>query len=363
MGYSFNQHIYPEVKSMHVLWISPGFASDEQDDGCIPPLQLLAGALKARGVDVQILTLAYPFSRAEYVWHGIQIKSGYGWNRRWFRWINWMRVIRFALQWHRIRKFDIIHSFWLGPSWLIGHYLHWKWRVPQVTTLMGQDVLKSNFYLKLLNRSRAKALVAVSHYQNLQFKKNTGFSDLPIISWGLALPDDSIPKSSLRLIDILGCGSLVPVKNWDVWLQVVDRLLIKFPDLKIEIIGEGPELKLLQLRIAALKLQNKIRLLGKLPRSQVLKKMADAKILLHTAHFESFGMVLLEAAANGCQVISTPVGIAPEIAACGDTVDELVHLSQEALENPNTKYLPKVHTTAETSAGYIKLYTEFIDRW
>jgi len=350
------------LKSIRVLWISPGFASDEQDDGCLPPLQLLALALKDRGVDLQILTLAYPFYGAEYLWHGIQIKSGYGWNRRWFRWINWMRIIRFAAQWYRIRKFDIVHSFWLGPSWLIGNYLKWKWHVPHITTLMGQDVLRSNFYLKLLNRSLAQALVAVSHYQHLQFKRTTGFSDLPIIGWGLALHDDSNPKSYFRTIDILGCGSLIPVKNWDVWLQVVGRLLIRFPDLKIEIIGEGSELKLLQHLIAALKLQNKIILLGKLPRSQVLKKMAESKILLHTSHFESFGMVLIEAAANGCQVISTPVGIAPEIGTCGNTIDELVQLVQEALEHPNTKKIPKIHPIEETSAAYIKLYNEFINK-
>lgn len=37
-------------------------------------------------------------------------------------------------------KFDIVHSFWLGPSWLIGNYLKWKWHVPHITTLMGRIV-------------------------------------------------------------------------------------------------------------------------------------------------------------------------------------------------------------------------------
>ena len=72
-------------------------------------------------------------------------------------------------------------------------------------------------------------------------------------------------------------------------------------------------------------------------------------------------MVLIEAAANECQVISTPVGIAPEIGTCGNTIDELVQLVQEALEHPNTKKIPKIHPIEETSAAYIKLYNEFIN--
>ena len=82
---------------MNVLWISPGFAADENDSTCIPSLQLLALALKTKEINLDILTIGFPFTSTAYTWNTISVKSGYGANGKWLRWLNWIRVYQLSL--------------------------------------------------------------------------------------------------------------------------------------------------------------------------------------------------------------------------------------------------------------------------
>lgn len=57
-----------------------------------------------------------------------------------------------------------------------------------------------------------------------------------------------------------------------------------------------------------LKVQNRVQLLINEPRSVLLEKLSDAKVLLHTQFFEAFGMSVVEAMAAGCVPIVPDVG-------------------------------------------------------
>lgn len=340
---------------MRVLWLTPGFAAHEQDFNCIPPLQLLAHELSIQNIELQIIAFEYPFNDQPYKWNDIPVISANGGNRRWPRFSNWLRVIRYAKRNQQQQKFDAIHSFWLGPAWLIGRYLAAQWGIPHYTTLMGQDVLRNNRYLHLLWPGGAQNLVALSNFQNDVFEKTSGRRAAHLIPWGVdareipaVLPDD-------RPIDILGCGSLIPLKNWDLWLNVVTGLVKIKPALRAELIGEGPERTKLENLIQQLDLQENVNLPGALPRPEVLVRMQQSKVLLHTARFESFGFVLAEAAMNGCKVVSTPVGIAPEMAFCGNMETALLQQIIEALNQAHVP--PKApFTISETAQKYLALY-------
>jgi glycosyltransferase involved in cell wall biosynthesis len=88
--------------------------------------------------------------------------------------------------------------------------------------------------------------------------------------------------------------------------------------------------------------------------------MRRAKVLLHTAYYESFGYVLTEAAANGCHVVSTEVGIAPQIAECATTFEGMCNRLRWALERPPLQ-APEVPYTMDTTVQqYWKLYENTI---
>ncbi|MDO8365464.1 MAG: glycosyltransferase [Saprospiraceae bacterium] len=341
---------------MRVLWLSPGFPADEQDLNCLPTLQLLARTLITQGIDLQVITLGYPFHAQPFRWHGIPVISGYGFNRQWFRWYNWIRVLRYAQAAHLQQKFDLIHSFWLGPGWLIGRYLHKKWNIPHFTTLMGQDVLSDNKYRHFLKTHHAQTLIAVSDFQNNAFEKTTGKRAAHTIPWGVSR--DEIPEkcSVHRPVDVLGCCALIPLKNWRLWLQVIAGIVQYKPDLRAELIGDGVDSTAVESLLRQAGLEQNVKLLGHIPRAAVLARMRESKVFLHTARFESFGFVLAEAAMSCCRVVSTPVGIAAQLTAPGQTIEALVKQLLVALDKPLLKLPNTPFSMEETAQAYLRLY-------
>jgi glycosyltransferase involved in cell wall biosynthesis len=51
----------------------------------------------------------------------------------------------------------------------------------------------------------------------------------------------------------------------------------------------------------------------KIGRESLAQEYRQASVLLHLARYESFGLPFIEAAAFGAPVVTTPVGIAPEL--------------------------------------------------
>lgn len=347
---------------MRILWLSPGFAAHEQDYNCIPPLQLLAKALQREGVEICILTLGYPFDNQAYTWHGISVQSCYGKNKSRFRWINWWRMQRFAQKMHATSPFDVIHSFWLGPCWLVGRQLARRWSIPHWTTLMGQDVLPENRYRFLLKPHHCPNLIALTHFQNQLFEKNNHLKAAQVIPFGIDPQEIPGTLSEHRPIDILGCGSFIPLKNWPLWLQTVALCKKSQPNLKAVLIGDGTQhAEIVQLAYQ-LGLQDTVTFTGHIPRSAVFQYMQQSKVFLHTAQFESLGYVLEEARMLGCQLVSTPVGIAPEIAACASTEIELSALVLKLLAGPWKEVGAIAWSIQDTAKGYCKLYATYLNQ-
>jgi glycosyltransferase involved in cell wall biosynthesis len=341
---------------INVLWITPGFAASNDDHNCIPPLQLLAQRLHQTNLHLHILALGYPFHHDVYHWHGIPVRAAYGWNGQQLRWLNWIRLYQYARALHRNQKFNLIHSFWLGPSWIIGRTLSNAWNVPLLTTLMGQDVLPANRYLHFLQKKHTKDLVAVSNFQNKVFEKTTRFTASHTIPWGVETFEIPAHTNLDRPIQILGCGALIPLKNWEMWLEIVAILQKTRPTLRAELIGDGPDKQRLQAYAQALNLQHCVQFSGNLPRNVVLERMQASQVLLHCSNFESFGFVLAEADMCGCQVISTPVGIAPDQYPTSMQVNSLAEMVSDALDTPKNKKPFVPYTMEQTAQAYTDLY-------
>lgn len=344
---------------MRILCITPGFAASEHDHNCIPPLQLLALELIRRGVDIQVIALEYPFRDKPYRWHGIPVFPCNGQNRPWLKPRTLLRALRFCRYIMDEKKADTIHSFWLGWASWVGERAAGRHGIPHVTTLMGQDVLPGNRrFLRGLSAERCARMVALSRFQNDIFEKNSGFRAGSVIPWGL--PDDEIPVvlPSERPLDVLGVGSLIAVKNWEKWLRTLALAAAPKPDLRAEVIGDGPERNRLEQLALQLRLKEQVHFAGGLPRREVLIRMREAKTLLHTSRFESFGYALAEAAMNGCRVVSTPVGVAAELGTVAENEPELAALLLKSVEQ-SVNCQPFVPFLMDKSAeAYIRIYTQ-----
>jgi 1,2-diacylglycerol 3-alpha-glucosyltransferase len=344
---------------MRILWLTPGFAANEHDHNCIPPLQLLAHELLGQGIDLQVIALEYPFRAEPYVWGngvGASVYPCDGRNRRYLRWRTLARARAFAQQLFTTNRFDAIHSFWLGPAWSLGEQLAARWQTPHVTTLMGQDVLPDNRYLRRLQAGGVHRLVALTPFHNDQLEKTTGLRAEYCIPWGVGSVDVAEVLPQERPVDVLGVGSLIPVKNWEQWLRVLRLVARVRPGLRAELIGSGPEASRLRALAQQLGLMRQVHFAGEIPRPQVLARLRKSRVLLHTSRFESFGMVVAEATANGCRVVGTPVGAAPELGVCADTDAGLAELLLQVLEAPVLTVLPEILRIEATAEAYLSLY-------
>jgi len=386
---------------MRILWLTPGFAANEHDHNCIPPLQLLVRELLGQGLDLQIIALEYPFRAEPYVWGyptpdpspkregrrgklveydavsstsphpfrggvGGGVEGGGiigaivypcdGRNRRYLRWRTLARARAFAQQLFTANRFDAIQSFWLGPAWALGEQLAARWKTPHVTTLMGQDVLTANRYLRRLQAGGVSRLVALTPFHNDQLEKTTGLRAAHCIPWGVGSVDIAEVLPNERPVDVLGVGSLIPVKNWEQWLRVLHLVARVRPGLRAELIGSGPEAGRLRVMAQQLGLTQQVHFAGEIPRPQVLARLRESRVLLHTSRFESFGMVVAEAVANGCRVVGTPVGAAPELGVCAGTDTGLAELLLQALEAPVLTVPPEILRIAATAEAYLRLY-------
>lgn len=292
-------------KPKTLLIITPGFPADEADSTCVPPQQLFVKAIKQQHPDMGIivLTLQYPYNAKTYNWHGIPVIAFGGRNRRRIlRVFNWMNVWAMLKQLNKEHDIIGVLSFWLGECALIGNQFSKKNNIPHYCWLLGQDARAGNKYIKLA-KPKGEWLIALSDGLAAEFEKNYGVLPRHIIPPGIDTRSFG-PPASTRDIDIIGAGSLIPLKQYDLFINVVKQLTVKFPGIKTVVCGKGPEKAKLKSRITQLKLTKNIQLTGELPHRDVLALMQRSKIFLHTSAYEGFGMVLSEALYAGAHVIS-----------------------------------------------------------
>lgn len=321
---------------MHLLFLTPGFPFDESDTTCIPPLQALVRELAGRpGVRVSVISLQYPYETEDYTWHGVRVYACGGSNRFLLKPQTWYKAIEAAGRINRAHEVDVIHSFWLGECTLVGRWLERKWGRPHWATLMGQDARIENSYLRLFPLKEMN-VIALSDFHASVFLKNSGVAASPIIPWGIDENEVPTDFSEARDIDIFGAGSFSEVKNWPLFFRIIQKLTEKRPNLHVILAGGGDQKEPVEALRRELGLTETVKFTGPISRPKVLGWMRRSRVFLHTSHYESFGFVLTEALMSGCRVVSTPVGIAPQLPFCrtANSENELVEAVLASLAEP-----------------------------
>jgi glycosyltransferase involved in cell wall biosynthesis len=103
-------------------------------------------------------------------------------------------------------------------------------------------------------------------------------------------------------------GELLHLKGFEFGLRAFARFQSRFPAAEYWIIGDGPERKRLERMAAALGVARSVRFWGKIPRGEVLEKLAECDVLLHPSLHDSGGWVCLEAMAAGRPVVCLDLG-------------------------------------------------------
>jgi glycosyltransferase involved in cell wall biosynthesis len=291
-------------KKIFIILI-PGFPSSEDDSTCLPFQQSFTRTLQKQYPDITVLVLSfqYPYKKGTYRWNNIEVISFDGRNKGGLpRRFLWLRITRKLEAIKKEAKIVGVLSFWCGECALVGKKFADRYGIKHFCWIMGQDAKKENKYVKKI-RPGKRELIALSDFLQEEFERNHQVRPGKIIYPGI---DPSLYKSRPpeKNIDIIGVGSLIPLKQYDIFIEAIAEIKKRLPDVKAILVGEGPERKNLQKMVAVLNLQSNIILTGELPHPEVLQLMQQSKVLLHPSAYEGFVMVCLEALFAGSDVVS-----------------------------------------------------------
>lgn len=180
---------------------------------------------------------------------------------------------------------------------------------------------------------RASAIVVPSRAHVALSTDLVGFENkVEVIPFGVDIerwitvpepPADAPPKA-------LFIGRLVRYKGLDILLRAMERV----PDLRLDVVGSGPEGPRLKTLARALAITDRIRWFGEYPDEDLPRRMAEAHFLVlpSVTVEEMFGLVVIEAMAASRPVITTalPSGVR-EVSVAGETGLEVPIRDVEAL--------------------------------
>ena len=205
------------------------------------------------------------------------------------------------------KRADIIHVHHPHPLADLACLLR-AGNTPVVVT-QHADALRSLYRpMTRLVIKRARAVVVPSRAHLALSRELRGFeSKVEVIPFGIdqtrwqSVPPPP-PGAPPRAIFI---GRLVAYKGLDILLRALEQI----PDLRLDIVGSGPEGPRLRTLAQALAITDRVRWYGEYPDDDLPRRMADADFLVlpSVTVEEMFGLVVLEAMAAGRPVITTAV--------------------------------------------------------
>jgi len=115
---------------------------------------------------------------------------------------------------------------------------------------------------------------------------------------------------------VIYVGRFDPVKGIDRLMEALPHLS-HIPDLQLMIVGgdgnDTAEHRRLQTKARTLNIERRVRFAGRIDQEDLPPIYNAADLLVLPSHYESFGLVILEALACGTPVVATPVGAAIDV--------------------------------------------------
>jgi glycosyltransferase involved in cell wall biosynthesis len=175
----------------------------------------------------------------------------------------------------------------------------------------------------IISRFLAKFVFAISDHCICISKSVLGYlneineikvcSKVSVIYYGIDNLDQEIFKvKSSKHVEIIGTiGRLVEQKNYPVLLKAFSRLYLRYPGLRLVIIGEGKLKNQLKSFADELGILNAIEWVGKT--NFINQELERIDLFVLPSLYEGFGLVLLEAMQCGVPIIASNVSAIPEV--------------------------------------------------
>lgn len=255
-------------------------------------------------------------------------------------------------------KFDLIHSHVAVPDGYAGMILNKEFKVPHVVTIHGQDF--QNTISRNINCKKAlfnvlnhiDKIITVSNKLKNVVKDENFYNKIEVVNNGIdkdyisvdKIQENYIEKNRINknLIKILSVSNLKETKGIHINLKAIAKLKEIYSNISYDIIGDGEYRGKLEELIKELGLEDNVSFLGKLEHKEVIDIMKQYDIFSLPSYKEGFGMVYIEAMAQGIPVIGVKgegIEDAIENGVNGflverKNIEELVKIMKFLTENP-----------------------------
>lgn len=123
--------------------------------------------------------------------------------------------------------------------------------------------------------------------------------------------------SGTKLLFVGNLNKAEQYKGLSFLLNALPLVKKTVPTVSLTVVGDGDYVPEYRQMCTRLSLEEHVRFTGSLHGADVQKQYQNASLLVHPSLFDSFPLVLLEAAASALPVVSTTIGGIPEIVESG----------------------------------------------
>lgn len=332
---------------MRLALITPGFASPEEANFAIPALMDTVRALAERH-DVHVFTLRYPHRRDSYEVHGVTVHA-FGWATT--GGLSRMRLLQQAVsairREHRRQPFDLFHGLWADEPGVIATVAGRLLGRPSVVSILGGELVGfpdigyggqlSRFNRLLTRRALRDASVVTVGSACLRqiaapLVPENRLRILPLgVDTDLFTPADTSIETNpgnsrftfhgnatdasiaTANFHILHVASLSPVKDQATLMGALAIVANVHPEVHLHIAGTGAQQPALAAQAAARGIAGHVTFHGEVAHQRLPDYYQAADLFVLSSRYESQSLVALEAAACGCPVVGTAVGVLPEL--------------------------------------------------
>jgi teichuronic acid biosynthesis glycosyltransferase TuaC len=311
------ENIPRNARTLHALTLTPFYPTDQDDAvGCFisEPLASLASA----GVHNTVFAVR-PVYRAAVRASESAVPA------RWLRYLSFpggfglpsagaflfARIVSQFRELHASQHIDLIHAHGPLPCGHAAMLVSAELNIPYVVSVHGLDAFstvqvsgRAGEWCRRISqrvyRASRRAICISEHVREAVLEGSGGSCRTSVVYNGVdpelfaPLPG---PTSAARVV--LSVGTLIPTKGHAVLIRAAAALAADFPELRWEIIGDGPERARLQTLCAQLQVTEKVRFLGRQSRKQVAAAMQRCTLFALPSRYEGLGCVYLEAMSTG----------------------------------------------------------------
>ena len=295
---------------MKVLYLTPWYPS-ERDAMAGLFVQKHVEAVRAQGVDVRVI---YSLEWRDMLHQWRQLKREWG--------------LPDVVQLNVIQKQGAL-ALWLKRRYNIPYIIveHWSGYLPENGQFMQMPVTKQHFAQSVCRQASIVLTVSLPLQRAMQQcglqTRQWGEIDNVVDEFFYQKSEFKIQNSDRKILLHVSCFD-ERAKNVKGLLRAAKVLADKRQGWQLVLVGTGIDYDEVRAYAQTLNFPEELLLwTGELTPQEVAEWMHKADAFVLSSRFETYGVVLAEAAAAGVPIISTPVGIAEVLDACIVEQDEV----------------------------------------